>query len=130
MLYLFIGTLGLIVLINIYKKNKAIASCTTIDLVLNQKRREVVVVSTPTVPSKNIKSVIGAVSGKSKTAASSPEEVDLAEKEALLAIIESAQGLGANAVVDLKATTSSYQQQGSKWQVAQTMYAGTAVVVE
>jgi uncharacterized protein YbjQ (UPF0145 family) len=130
MLYLFIGVLGLIGFINLYKKNKAVASAVSLDLVLNQKRKEIVVVSTPTVPSKNIKSVIGVVSGKSKTGASSPQEIDLTEKEAMLAIIDSAQGLGANAVVDLKATSSSYQEQGSKWQVTQTMYTGTAVVIE
>lgn len=128
--FLFIIGFVIIIGINFYKNKKATISASSLDLLLNQKRSEITVVSTDAVPSKNITSVIGAVSGKSKTQASTEGEFDLAEKEAMLAIIESAQKLGANAIIDLKATTGSYQQQGSKWQVSQTMYSGTAVVVD
>lgn len=125
----FIG-LAIIIAINAFRKKKATASVASLDQLLNQKRREVTAVSTASVPGKNIASVIGAVSGKSRTQASTKEEFDLAEKEAMLAVIENAQQLGANAIIDLKATMGSYQQQGSQWQVSQTMYTGTAVVIE
>ncbi|NCQ28421.1 MAG: heavy metal-binding domain-containing protein [Armatimonadetes bacterium] len=127
---LFIIGLVIIIAINAYRSKKAKSSTASLDQVLAQKRGVVTTVSTSSVPGKNITSVIGAVSGKSKTQASTQEEFDLAEKEAMLSIIENAQRLGANAIIDLKATTGTYQQQGSQWQVSQTMYSGTAVCVE
>ncbi len=122
--------LFIIIYSNKHREKKAAVTAATIDLQLNQKRREVTTVSTASVPGKNIASVIGAVSGISKTQATTKSEFELAEKEAMLAIIQNAQQLGANAIIDLKATTGSYQQQGSQWQVSQTLYSGTAVIVE
>ena len=37
--------------------------------------------------------------------------------------------MGANALVDLKMTTGSYEQQGSQWMVSKVVYYGTAVKV-
>lgn len=127
---LFLIGFVIIGLIIFFQKKKAIASSASLDQLLDNKRAEIITVSTSSVPGKNIKSVIGAVSGKSKTKASSEHEFDLAEKEAMLAVIENAQRLGANAIIDLKATTGTYQAQGSQWQVSQTMYSGTAVIIE
>lgn len=60
-------------------------------------------------------------------AASTDAEFRLAEKEALLDIMNQAINLGANSVIDLKMTTGSYQQQGSQWMVSKATYTGTAV---
>lgn len=38
-----------------------------------------------------------------------------------------AKSLGANAVIEIKLNTGTYEQQGSKWQVSQAVYNGTAV---
>jgi len=35
--------------------------------------------------------------------------------------------MGANAIVDLRMTTGSYEQQGTKWMVTRVVYNGTAV---
>jgi len=37
--------------------------------------------------------------------------------------------MDANAIVDLRMTTGSYEQQGSKWMVSRVVYNGTAVMV-
>ena len=52
-----------------------------------------------------------------------------AEKEALADIMRQGIQMGANALVDLKMTTGSYEQQGSQWMVSKVVYYGTAVKV-
>lgn len=125
-----IAILILIIGFNAYNKRKNETAIVELEEAIRQKLASITVVSTPEITGKKIRSVIGAVSGKSKTEATSRLEFDRAEKEAMLAIIENAIALGANAIVDLKATTSSYQMQGSKWQTSIAMYTGTAVIVD
>ena len=97
---------------------------------LEKLRDEIITVSSSEIPGKKIVKVIGVVSGISETQASTKDEFDLAEKEALYNMMLNAKNMGANAVIDIKPTTGSYEQQGSKWQVSQVIYMGTAVIVE
>ncbi len=90
-------------------------------------RQRILVVTSSIIPGKEIKDVLGSVTGVSKVAASTDAEFRLAEKEALLDIMNQAINLGANSVIDLKMTTGSYQQQGSQWMVSKATYTGTAV---
>ena len=61
------------------------------------------------------------------TQASSKQEFELAEKEAMKNLMKSAISMSANAIIDLKLSTGTYQQQGSKWEVSQAVYIGTAI---
>ncbi|MFZ6008061.1 MAG: heavy metal-binding domain-containing protein [Nitrospirota bacterium] len=46
----------------------------------------------------------------------------LAEKEAMLDIMNKAINMGANAIIDLKMTTSTYEQQGLEGMVSSVLY--------
>lgn len=111
------------------RKQRAESSISNMKTQLADLRQKVLVVTGSTIPGKEIKNVLGNVTGSSKTAASTGDESEAAEKEALAALMENALEMGANAVIDLKMTSSSYEQQGSKWMVAKTFYTGTAVVI-
>lgn len=108
---------------------KTLESSLDIDARLFNKRNDLVVVATASIPHKEITRVLGNVTGTSTTQACTKELFELAEKEARLDLIEKAQLLGANAVVDLKLLSGSYEQDGSIWHLSQTVYGGTAVVV-
>ena len=69
------------------------------------------------------------MTGISDTQATSKDEFALAEKEAMFNLIGEAKKLGANAIVDMKLNTGTYQQTGSQWQVSQVVYTGTAVQI-
>lgn len=96
---------------------------------LNQLRREITVVASNGIPGRNIAKVFGNVTGISDTQATSKDEFALAEKEAMFNLIGEAKKLGANAIVDMKLNTGTYQQTGSQWQVSQVIYTGTAVQI-
>lgn len=95
-----------------------------------EKQKNILVVTSSAIHGKNITKVLGAVSGGSRTQISTQDTHDLADKEAMLSILQEAESLGANAIIDLQKNSSSYEQQGSKWHVSQISYAGTAVRVE
>lgn len=124
---IFIIFAGLIVLITFGRRKKAAIKTKEIDKQIQDLRRRILVVTSSTIPGKEIKDVIGSVAGVSKVEASTDVEFRLAEKEALLDIMNQAINLGANAIIDLKMTTGSYQQQGSQWMVSKVTYSGTAV---
>jgi uncharacterized protein YbjQ (UPF0145 family) len=42
-------------------------------------------------------------------------------------MLKQARELGANAVVDARLTTGTYETNGSQWQVSRPVYTGTAV---
>ena len=96
---------------------------------LNKLRSEVLVVSSGGIPGKEIRKVLGHVSGTSRIEASTPQEADAAEKQAMLSLMKNALEMGANAVMDAKQSSSTYERQGSKWMVSKTYYTGTAVVI-
>jgi len=72
--------------------------------------------------------VLGSVTGISKSA-STEAGFTRAEREAMVAVMRRGLAIGANAIVDLRMTTGSYEQQGTKWMVTRVVYNGTAVRV-
>jgi len=78
-------------------------------------------------PSEKVKETLGLVRGISDIEASSRLDFELAEQEALYLMLKQARELGANAVVDARLTTGTYETNGSQWQVSRPVYTGTAV---
>ena len=78
-------------------------------------------------PSGEVKESLGLVRGISDIEASSRLDFELAEQEALYLMLKQARELGANAVVDARLTTGTYETNGSQWQVSRPVYTGTAV---
>lgn len=92
-------------------------------------REKIIVVTSSSLPEREIKGALGNVTGISETAASTDKSFRKAEKEALADIMRQGIQMGANAIVDLKMATGSYEQQGSQWMVSKVVYYGTAVKV-
>ena len=78
-------------------------------------------------PPDKVRETLGLVRGISAIEASSRIDFELAEQEALYLMLQHALELGANAVVDARLTTGTYETNGSKWQVSRPVYTGTAV---
>ena len=111
------------------KKQKALKKMEIVDSRLKSIGKEVIAVTSEVFPGKTIKNTLGSVAGISDTAASTDEQFLLAEKEALLNILTGAREMGANAVIGLRMSAGTYQQQGSQWMVTKVTYSGTAVQV-
>jgi len=121
---------GVLIFYSIYaREKKAAAKNVQLEADLTELRKEVIVVTSSSIPGREIKRVFGNVTGISDTQSSSREEFILAEKEAMYKMIVEAKRIGANAIMDLKRSTGTYEQQGSKRQVSQAVYNGTAVLV-
>jgi uncharacterized protein YbjQ (UPF0145 family) len=97
---------------------------------INNLRNKVLVVTSDTIPGKEIVEVFGAVSGTSTMESTTPEEADAAEKEAMLNLMQNAVNMGGNAIIGVKMTNNTHQQQGSAWMVSKTYFTGTAVKVK
>ena len=78
-------------------------------------------------PHEKVRETLGMVRGISDIEASSRLDFELAEQEALYSMLKAALELGANAVVDARLTTGTYETNGSQWQVSRPVYTGTAV---
>jgi hypothetical protein len=78
-------------------------------------------------PPEKVRETLGLVRGISDIEASSRLDFQLAEQEALYLMLKQARELGANAVVDARLTTGTYETNGSQWQVSRPVYTGTAV---
>jgi hypothetical protein len=78
-------------------------------------------------PHDKVRETLGMVRGISDIEASSRLDFELAEREALYSMLRAALELGANAVVDARLTTGTYETNGSQWQVSRPVYTGTAV---
>ena len=78
-------------------------------------------------PPEKVRETLGLVRGISAIEASSRLDFELAEQEALYFMLKQALELGANAVVDARLTTGTYETNGSRWQVSRPVYTGTAV---
>ena len=78
-------------------------------------------------PPEKVRETLGLVRGISAIEASSRLDFELAEQEALYLMLKQASELGANAVVDARLTTGTYETNGSRWQVSRPVYTGTAV---
>jgi uncharacterized protein YbjQ (UPF0145 family) len=112
------------------KKQKASKKNLETSKMIDALKLEILVVPSSEIPGKNIKNVLGLVRGVSDTQASTKEEFSLSETEALYDMLKNAKNMGANAIIDAKVSTGTYQTQGSQWQVSQAIYTGTAIVVE
>jgi uncharacterized protein YbjQ (UPF0145 family) len=78
-------------------------------------------------PPGRVRETLGLVRGISDIEAGSRLEFELAEQEALYLMLKQALALGANAVIDARLTTATYETSGSGWQVSRPVYTGTAV---
>jgi uncharacterized protein YbjQ (UPF0145 family) len=78
-------------------------------------------------PHEKVRETLGMVRGISDIEASSRIDFELAEREALYSMLKAALELGANAVIDARLTTGTYETNGSQWQVSRPAYTGTAV---
>ena len=76
---------------------------------------------------REIRQVLGVVTGRSTLEAATHLEQEVAEQEALAALMVNALNMGANAVVDLRLSNSTHEQTYTKWMVTMTCYSGTAV---
>ena len=76
---------------------------------------------------KKILKTFGTVKGISKSIISI--DVKIADNEAMYEMLIEAKILGANAIVDLKMNTPTFEVSGSKWQTSQIIYTGTAVLI-
>jgi uncharacterized protein YbjQ (UPF0145 family) len=81
-------------------------------------------------PADKVRETLGLVRGISDIEASSKLDFELAEQEALYSMLKQALELDANAVVDARLTTGTYETNGSQWQVSRPVYTGTAVRIE
>jgi uncharacterized protein YbjQ (UPF0145 family) len=78
-------------------------------------------------PPGKVRETLGLVRGISDIEAGSGLEFELAEQQALYFMLKQALALGANAVMDARLTTATYETSGSRWQVSRPVYTGTAV---
>jgi len=100
-----------------------------LDEKIKKLQEKILVVTSSDIPTKEVKEVLGGLTGISDTAASTGNGFRRAEKEAMVNIMNLGIQMGANAIVDLRMTTGSYEQQGTKWMVTRVVYNGTAVKV-
>ena len=124
---IILGVFILIIYSNITAKSKAEERSVEIDEELIKLKDDILVSTGSSLPTKEIRKSLGLVRGLSEHPASSNTEFVLSEKEALLNILLEAKKVGANAIIDLKLDNGTYQQRGSKWQMSQAVYIGTAV---
>jgi uncharacterized protein YbjQ (UPF0145 family) len=94
---------------------------------IGQLREKVLVVTVGHIVGREIRQVLGAVTGRSPLEASTHLEQEIAEQEALAALMVNTLNMGANAVVDLRLSNSSHEQTYTKWMGTTTCYSGTAV---
>lgn len=96
---------------------------------IQELRERITVVTSNSLPDKEIKGALGNVTGISATSASTDRGFRKAEKEAIADIMRQGIQMGANAIIDLKMTTGSYEQRAPQWLVSKVIYYGTAVRV-
>ena len=96
---------------------------------LDELKGKIMVVTSSIIPGKEIREVLGYVTGTSSIPAASDLESNTAEREAMVDLMVNALKLGANAVIDVNLSSSCHEQQGSKWMLSKTYYTGTAVKI-
>jgi uncharacterized protein YbjQ (UPF0145 family) len=94
---------------------------------IGQMKERVLVVTSGDIHGREIRQVLGVVTGRSPLEAATHLEQEVAEQEALAALMVNALNMGANAVVDLRLSNSSREQTYTKCMVTMTCYSGTAV---
>lgn len=93
-------------------------------------KKEIMCVTSSNIHGKEIVQTLGSVKGTSKTIITNGMETKIADNEAMYEMLNEAKILGANAIVDIKMNTPTFEVSGSKWQTSQIIYTGTAVKVE
>lgn len=119
--------IGIFLLASLIFRNRT--SLDELDKKIQELRGSITAVTSSSLPDRKIKGALGNVTGISETAASTDRGFRKAEKEAMADIMRQGILMGANAIIDLKMTTGSYEQQGSQWMVSKVVYYGTAVKV-
>jgi len=112
------------------KKKKDMESMEIYSKKVNEITKEIVTSTSDSLPNAVIEKVLGIVKGVSKVQASTKSEFELAEKSAFYEMLKNAKEKGANGVISIKMSSGTYEQQGSKWQVSQIIYTGTAVITK
>jgi uncharacterized protein YbjQ (UPF0145 family) len=110
----------------------------SLDKEIQYFQNQVAIVTSNAIPGRATEQVLGPVTGISRIPASNDEERKLAEREAMHTLIKQALQMGANAVVDLKMATDSYEHTDPKkflvlpavkFTATKVTYAGTGVKV-
>ncbi|WP_224962363.1 heavy metal-binding domain-containing protein [Geomonas subterranea] len=96
---------------------------------IGELRKKVIVVAGGNIPGREVKAILGHVTGTSNIGATNDEEAETAEILAMMDLMRRAQAMGANAVLDARLTTSTHEQDGSGWMVSKAYYTGTAVTI-
>lgn len=101
-------------------------------------QNRVAIATANAIPGRTTEQVLGPATGTSRIPASNNDERKLAEREAMHGLIKEAIRMGANAVLDLKMVTDSYEHTDPKrflvfpavkFTATKVTYAGTAVKV-
>jgi uncharacterized protein YbjQ (UPF0145 family) len=101
-------------------------------------QNRVAVATTDAIPGRATEQVLGPVTGTSRIPASNDQERKLAEREAMHSLIKQALQMGANAILELKMATDSYEHTDPKkllvlpavtFTATKMTYTGTAVKV-
>jgi hypothetical protein len=79
------------------------------------------------VPGKSVVRALGLVEYTQKAIAGDAPKIS---ESVFRALLQAAMQKGANAVINVRLATGSYQQQGSQWQVTYVIAYGDAVVLE
>jgi len=127
-LALILFIFGLLILSGPLRRKKAVKKTVDAEEKIAAMKEKILVVTSSDIPTRKIRDVLGSVTGIS-TSASTEEEFTRAEREAMADIMRRGLEMGANAIVDLRMTTGSYEQQGAKWMVTRVVYNGTAVKI-
>lgn len=93
-------------------------------------KKEIMCVTSSNIYEKKVVQTLGSVKGASKSIISTEQSTKIADNEAMYEMLIEAKILGANAIVDIKMNTPTFEVSGSKWQTSQIIYTGTAVKVE
>lgn len=97
---------------------------------VRELKNEIMCVTSSNIYGKKIVQTLGSVKGTSQSIIRTDESTRIADNEAMYEMLIEAKILGANAIVDIKMNTPTFEVSGSKWQTSQIIYTGTAVKVE
>lgn len=98
---------------------------------VRELKNEIMCVTSSNIYGKKIVQTLGSVKGTSQSIITTTDEsTRIADNEAMYEMLIEAKILGANAIVDIKMNTPTFEVSGSKWQTSQIIYTGTAVKVE
>ena len=109
------------------KKNSYYENANLIEKEVFGLKKEIMCVTSSKIYAKEIVKTFGSVKGTSKSIINT--DTKIADNEAMYEMLIEARILGANAIIDLKMNTPTFELSGSKWQTSQIIYTGTAVQI-